>query len=234
MQKIRERQRVKDVRLYSNRGGGIMRKFVLKHPPTFCGGKSGFTLIELLVVVAIIAILAAMLLPALSKAREKARQSSCMNNLKQIGLAFHMYINDYDGFLPPAQNGPYWQETLDPYLSSQPGYQGDSEVFQCPSESVAGYYRNYIANKNIMWAAWGEKLSRIRNHSKGLLVTESPHQYPTAINGSGSGNYDREVDPRHSGGANVLFVDSHVSWYMAIDTGHSYKLDSPEIIWDCN
>ena len=64
--------------------------------------RKGFTLIELLVVVAIISILAGMLLPALNRAREKARQTVCLNNLKQLGLATHMYANDFDGYLPPG------------------------------------------------------------------------------------------------------------------------------------
>ena len=64
------------------------------------GGIKGFTLIELLVVIAIIAILAAILFPVFSTAREKARQSACLSNLKQIGLAMMQYTQDYDEQLP--------------------------------------------------------------------------------------------------------------------------------------
>jgi prepilin-type N-terminal cleavage/methylation domain-containing protein len=99
----------------------------------------GFTLIELLVVVAIIAILAAMLLPALSQARERARASVCINNLKQLGLTFNMYAEDYGGYCPtawvnylyygaPATVVAYWPTIMRSYLESvagvQPGWVG--------------------------------------------------------------------------------------------------------------
>jgi prepilin-type N-terminal cleavage/methylation domain-containing protein/prepilin-type processing-associated H-X9-DG protein len=105
--------------------------------------KRGFTLIELLVVIAIIAILAAILFPVFAKAREKARQASCQSNLKQIGLAFHMYAQDYDEIFPaqafsapPHSNvfhGPgglrvWFYENLQPYIKNV-------QIFYCPSKT---------------------------------------------------------------------------------------------------
>ena len=98
----------------------------------------GFTLIELLVVIAIIAILAGMLLPALSKAKEKAKRTKCLGSLRQVGIASHMYADDNNNILPPMvdnrnQVGNWSWDMPQLVVSNLLGYGFQREILYCPS-----------------------------------------------------------------------------------------------------
>lgn len=196
--------------------------------------RKGFTLIELLVVIAIIAILAAMLFPVFARAREKARQSSCISNLKQIETANIMYAQDYDStFVVWTLNSStpdlWWQPKLYPYIKNR-------QIYICPSDpnpaggyiGALGWLNSYGANATIV---------EVGGREAGMIEPARVCNYADCVDpycfglSSDPAIFRRVADAsRHSDGADCGYVDGHVKWLP-----RTRLLDVVEFgWWDCH
>jgi prepilin-type N-terminal cleavage/methylation domain-containing protein/prepilin-type processing-associated H-X9-DG protein len=165
---------------------------------------NGFTLIELLVVIAIIAILAAILFPVFAKAREKARQSTCISNSRQLATAMQIYIQDHEDTFPAANGNAPWSAALAPYA--------DNGVFNCANSDVKGTTAlpDYGINE-MLFTATPLALGDVQSISNTLLFADwdpdAALLNPAAKLRSDASNLD--IDSRHGGQAVVTAVDGH-------------------------
>lgn len=203
--------------------------------------RAAFTLTELLVVIGILALLAAILLPVFFSARSKSRTASCAANLRQIGVALQSYVSDYDGTYPPTSqlvftnnmslsDGVDWRDLLLPYINGNFPVCPDRIIpspqeLGGPKDTTRPQFCGYACNVNL---AEEVSLNSTQTVSKGLAdnVVKTPallvavfdaRTNITAIvfpDKTPAPNAEPPGATRHQDGANYLFADGHVKWFL--------------------
>ena len=196
--------------------------------------KSVFTLVELLVVVVIIAILASILLPALKGAKDMARRTICAGNLKQLGNAMNFYIDTFQDYLPPCDDGAGYTWAMmfvDLGYYSSPPKPGIYHPLGCPSNPkpyLGSYGYNYMYLGSSMYLSLGVgggqdrrlvKITLIRKPSETIMMADTYYDITIPddpgefylLNPWPTNWYT--LGPRHSNGANILWVDGHTTYF---------------------
>jgi prepilin-type N-terminal cleavage/methylation domain-containing protein/prepilin-type processing-associated H-X9-DG protein len=194
--------------------------------------KRAFTLIELLVVIAIIAILAAILFPVFARAREKARQTSCLSNMKQMGTASMMYVQDYDERFPLSYYqtvNAAGQPCYFTFLAAVEPYVKNRQIYQCPSEPKAmdidaGFRSLGVPGGEcgaFTWASYNFNYA-LTNIGAAIASIEFPAETALASDGNlalpgncGFGLFDSPVQARHNDIVNACYADGHAKTFTA-------------------
>jgi prepilin-type N-terminal cleavage/methylation domain-containing protein/prepilin-type processing-associated H-X9-DG protein len=207
--------------------------------------RQGFTLIELLVVIAIIAILAAILFPVFAKAREKARQSSCLSNTRQLMTGVLAYTQDYDEILPTNARGYAgawvdWPEQISPYVKN-------TQIFVCPSNKfnhcttdpnswammqwnnywpISYAFNTWNGGGSAATGPWvgyysprGQSLGWVNRPSEIILIGDHNSCYQFYWTTSNYvDNFNANGSYRiHNGGSNFGFLDGHAKWLSTLN-----------------
>ncbi len=195
-----------------------------------CSRRRSFTLIELLVVIAIIAILAAMLLPALSKAREKARAISCVSNFKQIMTGWEMYFGDNVETMPELYNGgsAYGYYDNDTFSTTEWGfytpyvapYVGDKKAFMCPTSKLTSKRDQFAQDTGTANCTRGANRNNLKTTSKSNVFPDSISECGLVTDSTGNAPWIQSDQPgklrvTHNQMGTVGYADGHVGQVKA-------------------